>query len=47
VATPQQVRDQASARPSEPRWRGLPRPRATRSFAEFTEVETGKGADAL
>ena len=40
--------DQVSAsRRSERRSRALPRPRASRSLSEFTEVETGKGADAL
>ena len=40
--------DRGSAwRLNERQSHALPKPRASRSLAEFTEVETGKGADAL
>ena len=47
VSTQRQGRSGLGLEANEPPSLALPRPKASRSLAEFTEVETGKGADAL
>ena len=47
VSTARQGKSGSGWKRSGPRSPGSPRPRASQIVAEFVEVETGKGSDAL